>query len=171
MGSESGSAMALTACKTCKKEISDEAVSCPQCGAPQKAFLDQKAGWGLKISIVAIGLIALGIVGNIVEQGGPSADTPGGKVVADLRSKQAECRSNLDKAIALGAERVSDSDGSSVAEFYRPVWDGLDHDDKIKQGLLVFCARMPASGRYSVMIRDRQSGEKLGSVTDGNWFD
>jgi hypothetical protein len=37
--------MSLTACRECKKEISNQARSCPQCGAPYPARPEWK-GWG-----------------------------------------------------------------------------------------------------------------------------
>lgn len=71
----------------------------------------------------------------------------------------------------MGAPVVTDHGDYSVAEFYEWNWSALDHDDKVRQGLLIFCAKMPTSGRYSVLIKDRKSGQQLGSVVDGNWRD
>jgi len=51
------------------------------------------------------------------------------------------------------------------------VWEALDHDTKINQALLVFCAKMPNDGHYTVMIYGKHNGKNMASVVDGNYSD
>lgn len=160
--------MSLRKCGECGREVSDQAASCPQCGAPQKVAKKSNVGIGC---LVAIGVVALlGVVGNM-GGGSPGALSGGAKVIADLKPKRAQCQENVRQLLDLGGVKISDADSYTVAEYYGWNWSAFDHDDKIRQALLIYCAKMPDDGHWSVMIRDRQSGAKLGSVVDGNYFD
>jgi len=50
-------------------------------------------------------------------------------------------------------------------------WNTFEHDDKIKQAALIFCAKMPDDGHYDVMIHGLHSGKELAHMVNGNYFD
>lgn len=102
---------------------------------------------------------------------GSSAQSGGSYVVAQLRQKQTQCRENVRALEAMGAARLADVDGSTFAEYDEANWAALDHDDKIRQALLIYCAKMPADGHWSVIIQGRHDGKTMASITDGNYFD
>ena len=62
--------MALVECQECGKEISSEAVSCPQCGYPLTVSIEKRApvGWGFRILfgglVLIAGLLILYSLGN-----------------------------------------------------------------------------------------------------------
>lgn len=59
--------MALIKCRECGREVSDLALSCPQCGYPlrQKTLTRPEGKMQLQ-SILSMGLIALGLIWGIV---------------------------------------------------------------------------------------------------------
>lgn len=50
--------MAMMKCAECSKEISDQAASCPACGAPNKSFVKPMNGF-LKLLLIVGGLFVL----------------------------------------------------------------------------------------------------------------
>lgn len=76
--------MALMRCKECKKEVSNKADKCPNCGAPVK-----KAG-----SVVGIGcLFVILVIGGLIWVGGKAsqyANTPEGRAAAAKREADAQ---------------------------------------------------------------------------------
>jgi hypothetical protein len=162
--------MALTRCKDCGKDLSTDAEKCPHCGARAQSI----SVAGKNSAIGCVGLIVIVILiamffGSSDKTTAPVAGTD--KVIADLRGKQAVCRQNLQELESMGAVRISDSPGVTEAAFDEGTWNALEHDDKIKQALLIFCAKMPPDGHYQVMIRGLHDGKSMGNVVDGNYFD
>jgi hypothetical protein len=116
-------------------------------------------GW-----IIALGfflVVAIYLIG-----GGVNED-----VVSGLRSKKAQCQSGLASLKRVGfVTRESSSNDSGSFYVNERAWAELHYDDKIRDGLMIFCARMPDNGRYSAIIYGDKSGSVLGSVINGNWM-
>jgi len=121
-------------------------------------------------AIIAVVALVIAIVGAAVSPKSSEPLSGGERAIADLLPKRELCRHNLAELQKLGV-RVTDYDGSTTAEYPELAWDSLEHEDKIKQALLVFCAKMPDNGRYTVMIHGIHNGKRLASVVDGNFFD
>ena len=93
-------------------------------------------------------------------------------VIAGLLPKRDQCRKGLSKAETSGLIRNRRTvSGAVFVEYDETVWAALTHDDKMRQGLVVFCATMPDSGKHMVLVKGLHNGKTLGSVIDGNWFD
>jgi hypothetical protein len=165
--------VALKPCGECGKEISAQAASCPNCGAPQSQNNKSSTGpvnpFGIGCGIVVVLIILVALFGGHSPSGGGSA-SGGNEVVASLRENREQCRQNFNRLISLGV-RVSDKDGFSVAEYDERIWASFEHDDKIRQALLIFCAKMPDDGHYTVLIAGLHDGKTLASVVDGNYMD
>jgi hypothetical protein len=157
--------MALKACPECSKEISDQAASCPHCGFVQTKPVTPKTGTSLGCGVIMFVVAIIAIIGIIAGGQGANRD-----VVSSLLAKQDQCRTNLRSLqdLGVGVRRHDGNTDATVDEF---IWEALDHDDKIKQALLVYCADMPPSGIYTVYVWGRKSGKILASVTNGNYFD
>jgi hypothetical protein len=171
--------MALQPCAECGREISSAAPTCPQCGAPQPIQSNKPIPKGYAAFAIVVGTVLLAVVfsrpdsGSYNGQGAQvivASDSPGG-LVASLIAKREQCRQNLAQMQALGV-KVRDSDNrTAIVEYDERIWGAFEHDDKIRQALLVYCAKMPDSGSYSVMIEGLHNGKLMASVTDGNYFD
>ncbi len=162
--------MALEKCKECGLNVSSEAANCPHCGIQRRAtpIAVGKPGFNIGLgSFVLIGLLLFWLLGSF-----DSKDTPvssGSEVRASLLSKQPECIRNVAELETLGTTTLVDRGDFTVMQVDDYVWSQFSHDDKVRQGLLVYCAKMPASGKYSVLIKGRKSGNNLGGIVDGNW--
>lgn len=166
--------MAIVPCKECGNDISTEAKACPKCGAPPpKAPPGSFFGAGAKspgcLFIGAAIFLGLMVFGGSYKT--PTASPGKSGEIAELLAKQPQCRSNLDQVIALGTTTIDDQDGYTVAHIDEAVWAGLYHDDRVRQALLIFCAKMPADGHYSVLVKGRHDNKNLASVTDGQYSD
>jgi hypothetical protein len=158
--------MPLRPCRECGKEISSEAPNCPQCGAPPA-----RIGFANKQTIIVgcsaglAGAIFATVLGSVFNSSG------GNKAIEGLRGKQSECQETVRKLQAQGAADIFDYNGYTVAAYPRSNWEALKHDEKVRQALLIFCAKMPADGHYTVLIKDRDSGRDLSSVLDGKYIE
>ena len=172
--------MALVKCNECNGDVSTFADKCPHCGAPPSRVTPQPASTsGKKSDAISgfgtgavIGLVILVVIFLASRLGGNETGplSTGDTVIASMRAKQPQCRLNLLELERLGL-KISDSGTATVAEYDEFLWGRLDHDDKIRQALLVYCAKMPPSGRYTVMIQGLHDGKTKASVVDGNYFD
>lgn len=164
--------MALEKCKECGLDVSSEAVNCPHCGIQRRAppIAVAKPSFNIGFgSFLLMGLLLFWVFGSF---GGK--DTPvssGADVRAELMAKQEQCRVNVAQLEKLGTTTLVGHGDYTVMQVDDYVWSRFDHDDKVRQGLLVYCAKMPASGKYSVLIKGRKSGDRMGGVVDGNWVD
>lgn len=176
--------MALVPCRECGKEVSTEATACPNCGASVASRPRAKLGCGGVSVILILALFAIFEFGiNTGGDGGGSTentnsaavsndsdDLSNSSVINDLRSKRAQCGQNLARLVALGV-KISDIQGATVASYDEGLWASFEHDDKIRQALLIFCAKMPDSGHYTVMIEGLHDGKVKASVVDGDYID
>lgn len=114
----------------------------------------------ISISVI-IGFCALAV----------STDRVNKDVVDSLRIKRNECERNVEELKRLGFYTVEYSArGTVVFRVKESAWAELSYDDKIRQGLLIYCARMPADGKLVVRIEGHFNGKQLGAVVDGNWL-
>lgn len=99
--------MALIKCPECGKEISDSAVSCPNCGTPiaarkaaAAARKDQRSG--KKAALILLGLILLlGFVGSLTKSRPSSpSTTPGSTTLVDSGTVKAPVPSPAERAAA-----------------------------------------------------------------------
>jgi hypothetical protein len=158
--------MPLKPCRECGKEISSEAPTCPQCGAPRAPVsFANKHTLIVGCSAALAGAVVATLLGNIFNGSG------GNKAIEGLRGKQSECQQTVHKLQAQGAADIFDYNGYTVAAYPSANWEALKHDEKVRQALLIFCAKMPADGHYTVLIKDRDSGRDLGSVLDGKYIE
>lgn len=115
-----------------------------------------------------LGLVLLLLVGYCAFSGGSVNE----KVVESLRPKQIACRDSLQIAVKAGL--FTSDPGASGGEVRitanEVLWNRLDYDDKVRQGLMVYCSHMPSDGRLTVWIKGSRSGNTLGSVQNGHWF-
>jgi hypothetical protein len=117
--------------------------------------------------VIPPSLIVLGLAAILAGAAGPS---PGDATVADLLSKGDQCRANVQQ---LGREglKVSRMARHTDATIAEAAWEALTYDEKVKEALLIFCAEMPPSGRYSVFVINAHNGQVMASVVDGNYYD
>lgn len=94
-----------------------------------------------------------------------------------LEAKRPECERNLARLLQNGTVSKLRETGDTgvlagVTAFYdEQVWNRLEYDDRVRQGLLVYCAKRPAGAEhYTVLLRSKHDGHDLGSVADGNWM-
>jgi len=59
--------------------------------------------------------------------------------------------------------------GVVMIDYDEKLWANLDHDAKMRQGQMVFCATKPESGKHTIVIKGVKTGKTLGQVVDGNW--
>jgi hypothetical protein len=163
--------VALAKCKECGKEVSTAASKCPHCGVPAPTRGTSKTAAMIATAIIAVLIIAVMALPR--SGGGGSSSSPSGgnqEVIAGLLSKQPQCRENLQKLEQLGV-RVTDQSDVTRAEYDETVWAAFEHTTKVQQALLIFCAKMPPSGHYMVVIRGLHDGKTKASVFDGNYSD
>lgn len=125
-----------------------------------------------------LGVIVLGVLAVVVISLLPATPDPETRRLnAGIEAKQPQCRKNLAQLMDNGTiGRIQESDVGStirgVVAFYdERVWNRLDYDDRVRQGLLVYCAKRPIgfSGRFTAHISSRRDGHKLGAIVDGSW--
>jgi hypothetical protein len=102
--------------------------------------------------------------------GAHTSGTASDHVMSPLRAKREQCRQDAAQLGLLGADET-DSQNMTVEKFDEGEWDDFDQDDKVRQAQLLFCAKMPDSGHYTVLIQGRHSGKTLARVVDGNYAD
>ena len=163
-----GKIMALAKCKECGGDVATSAKTCPHCGAPPPKRLNKVAALILLV-VIAIPIIGVMRFANTMFSS-PGPSTANTAVIADLRPKQPQCRENLQQLEQLGV-KVTDVSGITAADYDETAWAALEHDGKIKQALLVFCAKMPPDGHYTILIRGLHDGKTKASVVDGNYID
>lgn len=133
---------------------------------------DGDGPWKGYVSAAAVALAAVVVFGNWGDSASPSAPAavkPVNDIAAQLLPKRQQCRANVAELQTLGVRIVDRGDASTV--FYPEVsWAAFTHENKVQQALLVYCAKMPASGRYSVLVHGERGGKLLGSVVDGSYF-
>jgi hypothetical protein len=161
--------MALISCTECKGEISDKAAACPRCGAPvaKVAARPEPRRAGIGTALIGLGGLALIAMLFGIAEGGSGT---GSSIADSLRAKQAQCRTNVEELQRLGV-KADRRAGSTSAEYDETTWARFEHDDKVRQALLWYCADMPDGGSYSVYIRGLHNGKILASVNNGNYFD
>lgn len=92
-------------------------------------------------------------------------------VIAELLRKRGQCQENARRLAALGLVRLTRSNAMTIANYDEAIWTALEHDDKIRQALLIYCADMPESGDYTVVIEGLHDGKSKAHVVGGNYFD
>ena len=126
-------------------------------------------------ALIAIPLIVSFVAVKFDRSGHPGrsggAAPVNGRVVAELRSEQSQCRTNLRRLETSGTVRISDSKGVTAAAFDEAGWSVLQEGDKVRLALVIYCAKMPDDGRYRVMIRGLYDGSSLARVVNGNYWD
>lgn len=129
--------MALIKCKECGKEISSEAVSCPQCGHPIKiknSTNNKETGCGTRILIVIVALIIFGYIfdchkkeskhqtkyesQNIVLPEQTISPSPSSK--PDLATRESSSQSLYEKR-AKFAQTIARTPGVLKAEWQNPL--------------------------------------------------
>ncbi len=107
--------MSLVQCVECKKEISDRAKSCPNCGAPLAKPKKKNTGTLIFI-LLAILVIGFAVIALTGESGGASAN------VEELCSQSAEAAHYI-AAESVSAEDVNRVVGDVVAKRKYPLLD------------------------------------------------
>jgi hypothetical protein len=79
--------MAMTACKECKKEVSDKAEACPQCGAKMPKKVGFFKGLFALIFVVIGGLIMVGV---FMPHGNKVSNTLSGEFEKSINNKVVE---------------------------------------------------------------------------------
>jgi predicted nucleic acid-binding Zn ribbon protein len=97
----------LIKCKSCGKEISTEAKTCPQCGAPNK----KKLGC---LSILVLAVVALFIIGIIVSAAGGGHHSSGGSSTVATSTPTAITKDQWKEKVSAenGTERNAINSGS-----------------------------------------------------------
>jgi hypothetical protein len=113
-------------------------------------------------------LIVLVVIYFLSNVGGSSSNT---QVTSELLAKRGQCQTAVANLLRLGVRVDRDRGGETTAEYEEAIWANLDHEDKVRQALLWYCADMPDSGSFNVFIRGRKTGKILASVVGGNYFD
>lgn len=183
--------MALIKCKDCGRDVSTNAEKCPNCGAPapKRAAANKSAarfalGCLAIIVVVVMGGTILGtnallngISGGSAEKtsatdykASPSAGQ-NDAMIATLRGRQAQCRKSLRDLEATGDVKISDFSEGVKAEYDEIAWGALEHDDKIKAAMLIYCAKMPADGLLTLLIQGLHDGKSMASVVNGDYSD
>jgi hypothetical protein len=95
-----------------------------------------------------------------------------GDLVKSLRPKRAACMTAVEHMLAIGfyKHETTTKSGSIWMQINEPAWHRLDYDDKVRQALLIYCARMPQNGDLTVTLEGSKSGSILGRVVGGNWM-
>ena len=157
--------MELTACSECSKEISDQAVACPNCGAPREKKSTGGPGF-MGWSVIL--LIALAIIGKVVEQNGGShstAVTSAPSVPQDnspaMQAKRLDILEGLQQQEIFG-ETTASSPGF-IHLVVRPRFYMLAHKDKLSF-VSVACA-YHFDGRTAsdtVILKDSRTNKTVG---------
>lgn len=114
--------------------------------------------------ILVVAILGLGTCALL-----PESDTRE-RMAAALAPKRAECQRRIadwTRQGILTADRATASLASVRID--RDWWMSRQPDDRTEAALIMYCAWMPADGRYSVVIRDLE-GSKLGSLVEGSWW-
>jgi hypothetical protein len=177
--------MALVNCRECGKEVAQDAKACPHCGIEKPGEANGSVTVENAMKAIPV-LLLVGVVlffctninGNKDSQpASKTSDEPkissaaNQEVVTDLLKKKVACTDAITALEAKGAVRIRDGNGYTTAEYNEYAWATLEHDDKIRQGLLVYCAKMPNNGEYTVLIQGLHNGKTMASVVNGNYFD
>jgi hypothetical protein len=123
----------------------------------------------LIVVMVAAGLSSFSHGDSSGAPGQASAPESSG-LVAELKQKQDQCRES-ERRLASSGIRFRSGPGYVVAEYDEFLWSALEHDDKIRQALTIYCAEMPDDGHITVMIDGVHDGKVMASIVDGNYFD
>ena len=115
-------------------------------------------------------MVVVAILGAIVIFIALTKDSTNQSVVADLLVKQGQCRDQIPQAEAVGV-RIERREGITDAYYDEPAWRALDHESKVRNALLYYCADMPTNGVYAVFIKSKQTESNLAHVVNGNYFD
>jgi hypothetical protein len=154
----------LISCSECAKEISSEAKVCPQCGA---ANIQKSAGVG-KALLVSGGVLALiAVIGAAIT----AAPSSGRGIIPDLLAQRSQCESDM-KGLQSAGLRLADSDNIYAdVDIDETAWAVIEHTNKVKVALTIFCAKMPDTGDYAVYIRGLHNGKQLAHIINGNYYD
>lgn len=117
--------MALIACRECQKQISDQALTCPQCGAPTAASEalainapKKRSIWKWVLGVPVGAFVVLMIIGSC------SANTPEGKQRATERSAIELCWESQGRK----------SNSAGVGQFIAGACEKMERDFRNKWG-------------------------------------
>jgi|GEM_PF-2785300 len=102
--------MALKKCKDCGREVSKKAKACPNCGAVRKRSI-----FGRLIKYSLIGLVALGVLGVVLESNKVSNMTPEEKSAYDASNEQRKKEKEAER-IAKAAEKTKADEAAEKAK-------------------------------------------------------
>ncbi len=163
--------MSLINCPACKKEISQNAVSCPQCGEPtlKQAIPKKKTSFGLKAFILLVFLIAI----NSVINGKDKAVQATAKPVAVAKPKtpeeikQDKVRARLEEKFGKRPDQ-SEWDGS-YKEVKRHLASAANDPDSIE---ISGCTKTSYDEKEGWLVGCDYRGKNAfgGLVKNSNWF-
>ena len=164
--------MALTKCKECKKEVSDKAEKCPNCGAPIK-----KRGGLLKvIGIILVILVAIPAVTSIFVDPPHSDLVPAKKklpttktepTTAASQAAQAKRKAVITELMNDGVFYKTEYSSNDVAHLHvDTAFYKLNFDEKKTATAIVFNYFQAAHPNLSALrIKDSKTGEDIGTFS------
>lgn len=127
------------------------------------------------IGVSLLILLAVGILHAVNAPPGPASRWANGvnqAVAESMAEKRDQCAAAFARLQAIGAVRnVRRGAGALHVAYDERIWRGLTYDEKMRQGLVMYCAEMPADGDLTVVIRGLYDNAKLGAVVSGHWID
>jgi hypothetical protein len=156
--------MALIACLECGDKISSDARRCPTCGAkrPGRFPIETRLVVGGLFAAVAI---IVAFIGYAKMDAGPDPD-----LLSDLAEKKESCQIGIRELESLGI-RITRTEAATIAEYDEQYWAAYQHDVRVRQAMLFYCADMPSNGIYTVYIKRAKDRKILASIHNGKYYE
>lgn len=157
--------MALIKCKECGKEVSDNAKSCPHCGAPPS----KKTGCLTWVIAIFFAFVVFSSITNLSKESTQTNKTqsPPTPTVDKSPEKQAQRKQLLEKLIAQGVFLKIDTMGGTLPKAYvTPAFYALDIDMKKTFVSVIYAYYFDGNGiGDTVILRDSKTGKQIGTFS------
>jgi predicted amidophosphoribosyltransferase len=175
--------VALIKCKECKKEVSDKALTCPNCGAEVAKEKKKTSGCALVVLAVIIFGVISSIVGGIIANNEREAEQEqiaanARAAVAAQQAKVAAFKANPVTTIQQAEQLAAEKKWQQVVELLAPLAAANNadaqrlHDAALEQQMLGDLTKLPASDakgnfeRYQRLASLRPDNKAYGQKRD-----